>query len=88
MSLIIWNCYTKYKLFSQDPEGHSLVYSVVAGSLPPGIKLEASSGRIHGIIPDSDATYTVTVRATDNYGHFADSVLKIVTRGTYTVILS
>ncbi|VDI63194.1 Hypothetical predicted protein [Mytilus galloprovincialis] len=68
-------------VIAKDPEGQSIVYAIVAGMLPPGVKLEPDSGRIHGLIPDSDATYTITIRATDIHGHFADSVFKIVTRG-------
>jgi hypothetical protein len=55
-----------------------------AGTFPPGIKLEADYGRIYGLVPDSDATYTITIRATDVHGQYADSVFKIVTRGKRT----
>ena len=56
-------------------------YTIVAGTLPPGVSLNAATGRIQGLAPDADLTYVFTVRATDNHGKFADSVFKIVVRG-------
>ena len=65
----------------QDPEGLKITYTVVAGSMPPGIKLDKDTGAVKGVIPDADATYIFTVRATDGHGKYADNVFKIVTRG-------
>ncbi|XP_052214906.1 uncharacterized protein LOC127833598 [Dreissena polymorpha] len=64
-----------------DPEGLNVTYSVVAGSLPPGISLRAFTGTVSGIIPDADATYVFTIRATDGHGKYADNIFRIVTRG-------
>jgi alpha-tubulin suppressor-like RCC1 family protein len=42
-------------------------YEVVTGSLPPGLILNASSGRISGI-PTVTGSYSLTIRATDEGG--------------------
>jgi hypothetical protein len=51
------------------------VFSVTAGSLPPGIVLGASTGILSGT-PTTAGNYSFTVTATDNLGgagHFSDS---------------
>ncbi|XP_052785193.1 uncharacterized protein LOC128220730 [Mya arenaria] len=64
-----------------DPEGLNVTYTLVAGSLPPGLKLGLDTGIITGIIPDADATYVMTIRATDGHGKYADNLFRMVTRG-------
>ena len=38
---------------------------------------------IGGIVPDTDFTYTVTIRATGGHGKYADAVFRMVVRGRY-----
>jgi hypothetical protein len=54
----------------------------VAGDFPPGVSLDQNTGNITGIIPDADATYTFTIRATDAHGKFADNKFKMVVHGS------
>lgn len=58
-----------------------MTYSRVAGDFPPGVHLDSASGVITGIIPDADATYSFTIRATDGHGKYADNIFRIVVRG-------
>ncbi|WAR27244.1 hypothetical protein MAR_012948, partial [Mya arenaria] len=67
-----------------DPEGLNVTYTLVAGSLPPGLKLGLDTGIITGIIPDADATYVMTIRATDGHGKYADNLFRMVTRDCAT----
>ena len=61
-----------------DPDGGSITYALVLGSLPPNTTL-SSSGRISGTAPSGDfsATYTFTIRATDVGGNFVDQQFSI-----------
>jgi len=45
-------------------------WSLVAGTLPPGLMLQASPGRVQGT-PTASGTYTFTVRVDDSSGQFA-----------------
>lgn len=58
-------------------------FSTVAGSLPAGMGLNATTGRISGI-PTSTGTYSVTVKATDVNGASdnANTVIIVVTSST------
>lgn len=51
-----------------DPDGDTITYSVVSGSLPSGVSLNASSGAITGDPGDvaSDTTYPFTISANSN----------------------
>ena len=82
--------YTLCSLFIlKDPEGTAITYQLVAGDFPPGIRLFGSNNKmIGGIIPDTDATYTVTIRATDGHGKYADAVFRMVVRGRYMYLLA
>ena len=55
-------------LSATDPDGQSISYSVVSGSLPSGISLNSSTGALTGTYPTvgSLTTYPFTVRATAN----------------------
>ena len=57
------------------------MYMKVAGDFPPGVTLNQNTGMITGIIPDADAIYTLTIRATDAHGKFADNKFKMVVHG-------
>ncbi|KAL5009825.1 hypothetical protein ScPMuIL_012130 [Solemya velum] len=67
------------QLYAKDPEGSLIEYTVVAGDPPPGISV-SKTGKVTGLVPDEDATYIFTVRATDKHNKFADEVMKIVIR--------
>jgi hypothetical protein len=62
----------------QDPDGHTMTYTV--SGLPPGLAINATTGRIVGTLP-SDAShggpYVVTVRATDSTGAFVETSFTI-----------
>lgn len=58
-----------------------ITYARIAGDTPPGLSLDPKTGNVTGIIPDADATYVFTVRATDAHGKYADNKFRIVTRG-------
>lgn len=63
----------------------SITYSLISGSLPPGVNLNTSTGSITGTAPSptSDTTYTFTLRATDNAGNTAgDRSFSITVIGT------
>ena len=51
-------------------------WSLVSGSLPPGLQLSRSPGRITGT-PTAAGTFTFTVRVTDSRGAFAERTFSI-----------
>lgn len=62
------NTGTHATVAATDPEGDTVSYSVVSGSLPTGTSLGSANGQVTGTItnPGSATTYTFTVRATAN----------------------
>jgi len=52
-------------------------WTVVAGSLPPGVTLDSGTGVLSGT-PTASGTFTFTVRATDAGGAFDDQQLTLV----------
>ena len=64
-------------LHVQDPQNHNLSYTVVAGSMPPGLSLDSNNSRIYGRVPDVDGLYSFTVRATNADDKYADAVFRI-----------
>jgi hypothetical protein len=53
-------------------------WSVIQGSLPPGLQPPNSAGTISGMPGGAaPATYNVTVRVTDALGHFKDIPLSL-----------
>jgi hypothetical protein len=52
-------------------------YSIVSGTLPPGLTLNASTGTISGT-PTTGGTYTVTAQVTDKNGYTDTDVCTIV----------
>lgn len=52
------------------------VWTLVSGSLPPGMELDECTGIISGT-PTSSGSYTFTVRATDAIGSFQQKTLRI-----------
>lgn len=55
-------------VIASDPDGNTVSYSVVSGSLPSGISLNTSTGALTGTYPTvaSLTTYPFTIRATAN----------------------
>ncbi|XP_071114843.1 uncharacterized protein [Haliotis cracherodii] len=74
-------------LNAKDPEGGELIYTVVAGDLPPGIILDPRKGVIRGFAPDENALYVVTIRAFDNQHKHADAIFRFETRDTDRCLL-
>ncbi len=82
------NTATSLQLSATDPDGQVVTYS--ATGLPPGLSVNASTGRISGT-PTTAATYTVTARASDGSLTHSRSFMWTVTgatSGTTTVNLS
>jgi hypothetical protein len=66
-------------LVATDPDaGATISYSLVSGSLPPGVTLN-SNGTLTGTASavGSNTTYNFTARATDNAGNIADRAFSI-----------
>src|SRR5690606_25818711 len=72
MSLGLFNELTSVviPLQAMDPDGGSLTFSVVAGTFPPGLTLNASTGVITGTISSVAMTtnFVFTIRAEDSGG--------------------
>ena len=62
-------------------------YSVVSGSLPPGISLNSSTGAVTGT-PTATGTYNFVIRATGNGGTADTGTLTIVVYGDLTSQMS
>ncbi|HUD42355.1 MAG TPA: ice-binding family protein [Dokdonella sp.] len=56
------------------------LFTVIEGSLPPGLSLSSSSGAITGT-PTAIGSFTFTVRAVDDAGCFATQIYTIVING-------
>ncbi len=54
----------------------SYTYSIVSGSLPPGLTLNTSTGLISGT-PTTAGSYTVTTKAVDSYGNWDTTTCSI-----------
>lgn len=71
-------------LSATDPDGAPATYSVVSGSLPPGLSLDSVSGTISGTATADAASTQVTIRATDAGGNFVDREFKLSKLPTVT----
>ncbi|XP_069108496.1 uncharacterized protein [Argopecten irradians] len=67
------------KLEAEDPEGRALKFALVAGDLPPGFKLNGTTGHVTGVVPDVTTSYKFTIRAIDVHNKYADAVFKMET---------
>jgi hypothetical protein len=75
-----------FTVVATDPDGTSVTYSLVSGSLPSNMTLNASTGAITGT-PNavvSDTTSTFTIRATSN-NFSADRSFNIIVAAPVTV---
>ncbi|XP_048240373.1 uncharacterized protein LOC124125433 [Haliotis rufescens] len=75
-------------IHAKDSEGRAMTYTVVAGDLPVGISLDPLTGELKGVAPDLDATYVVTVRATNALGAFADAIFKFAVKNSHVCMNS
>jgi hypothetical protein len=80
---------TSFNVVATDPDGDTITYSLVSGSLPAGYSLNASTGAITGTAGavGSDTTSTFTIRATAN-GFFVDRSFSITVFDSMTVTSS
>ncbi|XP_060563346.1 lactadherin-like [Ruditapes philippinarum] len=69
--------YVQVSVEAVDPDGSSIIYSLISGHLPPGTVLNMTTGEISGRAPDIDAEYSFGIRATDIHGKYADGVFSI-----------
>ncbi|XP_060065434.1 EGF-like repeat and discoidin I-like domain-containing protein 3 [Ylistrum balloti] len=67
------------KLEAEDPEGGTITFALVAGDLPPGIKLNGTTGHVVGEVPDETNSYSFTIRALDSHNKYADAVFRMET---------
>ncbi|XP_045200208.2 uncharacterized protein LOC123554260 [Mercenaria mercenaria] len=65
------------KLEALDPENGKMEYRVVAGTMPPGLQIDSAGSRITGHVPDVNAIYSFTVRATNSNDKYADAVFRM-----------
>ena len=59
-------------VLATDPDGDTITYSLVSGSLPPGLSLNSGNGAITGTagsVPSSGTTYNFTLQASDSAGN-------------------
>jgi hypothetical protein len=74
-------------LSATEPEGQTLTYSIVSGSLPSGLSLNTSTGAITGDVsnPASASTSNFTVRVSDPSNNYAERAFSItVNKATLT----
>lgn len=76
---IVYNLAYSFSLSATDPDGGSITYSVVSGSLPTGITLNSSTGVVSGTasVASGYGTSNITIRATDLGGNILDKQLSI-----------
>lgn len=72
-------CVPSYPVYVSATGGlGSYAWAIISGSLPPGLTLNSSSGRITGTSPNTnDSTYTFTVQVTDSANQKASKELSI-----------
>jgi hypothetical protein len=77
-----------FNVLATDPDGASIVYSLVGGSLPTGMSL-STGGTISGATIEvaSDTTYSFTIRASDE-NTFVDREFNIVVKSPIKVEFS
>ena len=69
----------QYPVTASDPDGGTLTYSK-AGSTPAWLTINASTGLLQGTPPAGTATYSVTVKATDAGGAWAEQTYTLSVR--------
>jgi hypothetical protein len=65
-----------FSLSASDPDGNTITYSTVSGTLPSGMSLNTSTGEITGTVGavGSDTTYSFTIRASSTSGGLTSDV--------------
>ena len=76
---IVYNVPYSFSLSATDPDGGSITYSIVSGSLPTGITLNSSTGVVSGTasVASGYGTSNITFRATDLGGNILDKQLSL-----------
>lgn len=79
INAIIYNVPYSFSLSATDPDGGSITYSIVSGSLPNGITLNSSTGVVSGTasVNSGYGTSNITFRATDPGGNTLDKQLSL-----------
>ncbi|XP_070560978.1 uncharacterized protein [Ptychodera flava] len=68
---------------ARDPDGGSVTYSKISGSFPDGVTLDTNSGRLYGVAPSIDASFSFGIRALDQHGKYADAAFSLDIRGPF-----
>ena len=65
-----------FNLSASDPDGNTITFSTVSGTLPSGMSLNTSTGDITGTVGavGSDTTYSFTIRASSTSGGLTSDV--------------
>ncbi|XP_070562114.1 EGF-like repeat and discoidin I-like domain-containing protein 3 [Ptychodera flava] len=66
---------------ARDPDGGSVTYSKIFGSLPDGVTLDTNSGRLYGLATSIDASFSFGIRVLDQHGKYADAAFSLDIRG-------
>lgn len=68
-----------YQLLTSDPDNNVDSFSIISGSLPPGVSINQYSGTISGTLPNVTTTtsYIFTARVADSFGNTNDREFSI-----------
>ena len=85
MDVVLYNILYSFSLSATDPDGSSISYSIVSGTLPTGISLNSSTGVISGTpsVTAETGTSNITFRATDAGGNYLDKQLSMIYLGDF-----
>jgi len=86
------NNYSLLPVTAVDVNSNPLTYSIISGSLPSGLTLNASNGAITGNytggVPSSDTVYNFTVKAQNSLSVFATRAFSITVKAIVTTSFS
>lgn len=86
MTNVDWNVAYSFTLLAPDDSGNTPTFSLVSGTLPSGLSLNASTGVVSGTTQAS-GTSALTFRATDVNGGFANQAISLVVNPRYVQVL-
>ncbi|XP_070577206.1 uncharacterized protein [Ptychodera flava] len=66
---------------AKDSEGGEVTYKKISGSFPAGVTLDAKTGKISGVAPYIDASFSFIIRASNEHGRCADALFTMDIRG-------
>jgi hypothetical protein len=84
---VVGTAYTPTTLTTQSASG-AVTWSVVSGSLPPGLTLDPVTGTLSGTPTGSPSFDTVKIRAVDASGAATDAVLRLTVTGGTPALLT